>query len=111
MPVLTSENSNIEKIDFHKDRQIIHLENMMTVIIDFKNGPMIEPEPPHSHPHEQISFVADGELLVFLGSEKYQLKKGDIFAVPSDMPHCIQTLSENVRLVDTFTPIRKDFLK
>jgi hypothetical protein len=34
-----------------------------------------------------------------------------MFTAPSDVPHCIQTLSQHVRLIDTFSPIREDFLK
>jgi hypothetical protein len=33
-----------------------------------------------------------------------------VFLVPSGMPHSIQQLTEHVRLVDCFTPIREDFL-
>ncbi|MBT3245086.1 MAG: hypothetical protein HN352_18225, partial [Bacteroidetes bacterium] len=35
------------------ERKIIHTENLMTVLIDFSDGPWDKPEPPHSHPHEQ----------------------------------------------------------
>ena len=36
---------------------------------------------------------------------------GDVFLVPSGKPHSIQQLTEHVRLVDCFTPIREDFLQ
>jgi quercetin dioxygenase-like cupin family protein len=83
----------------------------MVVICDFSNGPMKNPDPPHSHPHEQITYVAKGELIFFMGEEKLVLKEGDILTIPSELPHCIQTVSKYVRLIDSFTPIRKDFLK
>ena len=40
-----------------------------------------------------------------------QLGPGDMFLVPPDKPHSIQLLTEHVRLVDCFNPIRKDFLE
>ncbi|MBN1180798.1 MAG: cupin domain-containing protein [Bacteroidales bacterium] len=92
------------------ERRLAHLNDLMTAIIDFSNGPMIQPDPPHSHPHEQISYVAEGELYVFIGEEKYHLKEGDVFAVPSGVPHTVQTLTGNVRLIDSFSPIREDFI-
>jgi len=92
-------------------RRIANLDNLMVVVCDFTNGPALEPDKPHSHHHEQISYVAEGELFLFLGNEKHRLTKGDIFTVPSDIPHCIQTISSFVRLVDSFSPVREDFLK
>jgi hypothetical protein len=35
----------------------------------------------------------------------------DMITVPPDAPHTIQLLAEKVRLVDTFNPIREDFLE
>jgi len=111
MPV-NKENVNIpEKVNEGFSRRIVHLDNLMVVVCDFTNGPMPEPDPPHSHPHEQITYVVQGELFLFLGEEKYHISQGDVFLVPSDLPHCIQTLRTNVRLLDCFSPIRKDFLK
>jgi quercetin dioxygenase-like cupin family protein len=99
-----------EKLSPDHERRIAYLENLMVVVCDFTNGPMKSPEPPHSHPHEQITYVAEGELLFFKGEQKFNLKKGDILTVQPDVPHCIQTLSSHVQLVDSFTPLRKDFL-
>jgi quercetin dioxygenase-like cupin family protein len=92
-------------------RRITHLDNVMVVVCDFTNGPATEPDPPHSHPHEQITYVVQGELFLFLGEEKHHLTEGDVFSVPPDLPHCIQTISSHVRLIDCFSPIREDFLK
>ena len=93
------------------ERSIAHLENLMVTICDFTDGPMNNPDPPHSHPHEQITYVAEGELLFFKGDKEHHLVKGDIITIPSGTPHCIKTLSGYVRLIDSFHPVRKDFLK
>ena len=92
-------------------RKIIHTDNLMTVLIDFSDGPWEKPEPPHSHPHEQTSYVAEGEIIFLCEGEADQhLKAGDMFAAPSGRPHTIQLLTEKARLVDSFTPVREDFL-
>jgi len=84
----------------------------MTVVLDVDNGPWTAPDPYHSHQHEQISYVAEGEILFLAeGEEPRRLGAGDLFAVPSGKPHSIQLLSKHARLVDTFNPIREDFLK
>jgi quercetin dioxygenase-like cupin family protein len=105
-----------EKNIFHEElspdyeRTISYLDNLMVTICTFKNGPAKSPQPPHSHPHEQITYVAEGELIFFKGPESCNLSKGDIITIPSGIPHCIQTLSKQVILIDSFSPVRKDFL-
>lgn len=94
-----------------RTRYLAHGENLMLVVIDFEDGPYAEPDPPHSHPHEQVTYVADGELLFFINGEPTQLSAGDLITVPPDAPHTIQLISKTARLVDSFTPLREDFLK
>jgi quercetin dioxygenase-like cupin family protein len=111
MPVFKRDLIPAEKVNPTFERRIVHLKNLMIVACDFTNGPASEPDPPHTHPHEQITYVAEGELYFFIGEEKYHLAKGDVYSVPPGLPHCIQTISKHVRLIDSFTPVREDFLK
>jgi quercetin dioxygenase-like cupin family protein len=111
MPVLQFDQVPYEIVRPGLQRKIVHTENLMTVLIDFSDGPWEEPEPPHSHPHEQTSYVAKGEIVFYCEGEPDQhLKEGDMFAVPSGKNHTIKLLTKNVRLVDSFNPIREDFL-
>ena len=100
-----------EKVSPGFERTIAYLENLMVVVCHFTNGPSADPDPPHYHPHEQITYVAEGELIFFRGDEEMVLSKGDIVTIPSGVPHCIKTLSNRVILIDSFSPVRKDFLK
>jgi len=99
-----------QSIGTGRERYLSHTESLMMVIIDFDDGPTCEPDPSHSHPHEQVSYVAEGKIIVFIGDEKQELGAGDMFTVPADIPHTIQLLTNHVRLVDCFTPLREDFL-
>ena len=99
------------KIGEGRSRYLGYTDNVMIAVIDVNDGPAAQPDPPHSHPHEQVSYVASGEILVIIGEEETRLSEGDLFTVPPNVPHTIQTLSEHVRLIDAFNPIRKDFLK
>ncbi len=111
MPVLKYDEAQGEQVAPGLVRRKVHTPNLMTVVIDFTNGPQDEPDPFHHHPHEQTSYVAAGEILFFLeGEEPQHLKAGDMFYVPSMKPHCIQLLTKEARLVDSFNPIREDFL-
>lgn len=92
-------------------RHIVHTSQLLTAVLDFENGPWEQPDPFHSHPHEQITYIVEGEILFLAeGQEPARLTAGDLFAVPSGVPHSIQLLSSRARLVDTFHPIREDFL-
>ncbi|PKU23728.1 cupin domain-containing protein [Telmatospirillum siberiense] len=93
------------------ERRIIHTKNLMSVVIDFGNGPWAEPDPLHSHPHEQTTYVASGDILFLCeGRQSVRMTAGDLYAIPPDVPHSIQLLSASARLVDSFNPIREDFL-
>ncbi|MCK4987128.1 MAG: cupin domain-containing protein [Desulfobacterales bacterium] len=109
----TVKQANVTSQIIAKDRTryLAHTDKLMMVVIDFNDGPTDEPDPPHSHPHEQVSYVASGEIILFLDDAQTHLTPGDIFTIPPHKPHTVQLLSKHVRLVDTFHPIREDFLK
>jgi len=93
-------------------RSVIYTQNLMTAIIDFTNGPWENADPFHSHVHEQVTYVAKGEIIFYCENQpEVHLKEGDVFAVPSGMKHTVKILTKEVRLVDSFTPIREDFFK
>jgi quercetin dioxygenase-like cupin family protein len=91
-------------------RRMLHTDSLMMTVIDFEDGPALTPDPHHTHPHEQVTFVAAGEVLFFIDGKSRHLEPGDMVAVPSGRPHSIQLLTPRVRLVDTFTPLRQDFI-
>ncbi|WP_423130468.1 cupin domain-containing protein [Gaoshiqia sp. Z1-71] len=112
MATLLFDQTPYEKVREGLERKIIHTNKLMTVLIDFSGGPWAEPEPMHSHPHEQTSYIAEGEVIFFCeGEESVRLKAGDLFAVASGKKHTIQLITEKARLVDSFNPLREDFLK
>jgi quercetin dioxygenase-like cupin family protein len=93
-----------------RKRFAVHTDSLMMVIFDFEDGPAEAPDPLHSHPHEQISYIVSGKVIYFLGSEQRSLEAGDMVTIPPNVPHAIQALTPKVRLADAFTPVREDFL-
>jgi quercetin dioxygenase-like cupin family protein len=92
-----------------RTRRILHTDHLMMVAFDFTDGPAALPDPPHQHPHEQITYVVEGEVIFFIGEESCRLVPGDMVAVPPDAPHRVQLLTPTARLIDAFTPLRQDF--
>lgn len=65
--------------------------------------------PEHTHPHEQIGYLASGRLRFVLGDEERILEQGDSWLVPSGVPHVVIALTDSVA-IDIFAPPREDFL-
>ena len=112
MAILKFDEIPAEKVREGLERKIIYTGDLMTVVLDFSDGPWDDREPPHSHPHVQTSYIASGEIIFYCEDEPDQhLKAGDMFAVPPHKKHTIKLLSPTARLVDSFNPLREDFLK
>jgi len=112
MSVLKFSESTPEIVREGLERRNIYTPNLMTVIVDFTDGPWVEAEPFHSHPHEQTSYVASGEIIFYCEGEPEQhLREGDMFAVASGKKHTVKILSATARLVDSFNPIRQEFIR
>lgn len=64
--------------------------------------------PPHSHPHEQIGYVASGKVRISVDGKSSDLGPGDCYFAPSGISHGALVLERAV-VVDTFTPPREDY--
>jgi quercetin dioxygenase-like cupin family protein len=110
MAFYKQEELKTEVIGRGRKRAFVYTDRLMMVIFDFEDGPADEPDPLHSHPHEQISYVVSGKVIYCLGDERKTLEAGDMVTIPPNLPHAIQTLTPKVRLADAFTPVREDFI-
>lgn len=110
MPAIHADQTPRQSIGPDRERYVAANEQLMMVVIDLNDGPGDAPDPPHEHPHEQISYVAAGELLFIIGEEEHHVREGDMVTIPPGVPHTIQLISASARLVDAFHPIREDFL-
>ena len=112
MPVLKAIDAHTDTVKPGLRRRLIHTRNLMIAVIDFQNGPWDLPDPTHNHIHEQVTYVAEGEIIFFCeGEEEQRLVAGDMFSVPSGKQHTIQLISATAKLIDSFTPIREEFLE
>ena len=63
----------------------------------------------HSHPHTQVSYVAQGSFDVTIDGVTTRLSAGGSYIVAPNLVHGVVAL-ENGLLIDTFTPRRDEFL-
>jgi len=63
----------------------------------------------HSHPHSQTTFIESGKFEVEIGGEKRIMGAGDSTYMAPGVEHGSVCLEAGV-LLDTFSPVREDFL-
>lgn len=64
--------------------------------------------PEHSHYHEQLVNVVEGQLELTVNGEKTILTPGKVLVLPPNVPHSARALTE-VYVIDVFHPAREDF--
>ena len=82
-------------------------DGAMLNLLDFEPGARIAE---HSHPHEQLGLVVDGELLLTIDGMEHRLRAGHGYQIPGGVAHAART--ENgmrCRVLDVFQPVREDY--
>ncbi len=65
----------------------------------------------HSHPHEQIVYIVEGNCDFYYDKEVFPMGPGDLVVVPPNVPHTVKVKGDKPVLnLDVFTPIREDYL-
>ncbi len=66
--------------------------------------------PDHAHPHEQIGFVLEGEIVMTIGDETRTVGPGSAYVVPGGVQHAGTGGPDGCLVVDIFAPVREDYL-
>ena len=64
--------------------------------------------PEHTHFHEQVSIIKEGEMELTVEGETFRLKPGQIMTIPSNAPHSGRAITD-CEIMDVFCPVREDF--
>ena len=87
-------------------RKIITGEKVMIAQVFLARGAVV---PEHSHESEQITYIVDGALKLWLEDKEVVLRKGEVLVIPSHVPHRAEAIEDTLD-VDVFSPIRHDWL-
>ena len=63
----------------------------------------------HQHPNEQIGVVLHGTLTFKIGDEMRELRVGETYEIPGNLPHEATAGPEGAVVIDVFSPIRADW--
>jgi len=88
-------------------RKFLGYDNqIMMVLVNFNQGAIGSP---HQHFHTQSTFVVSGKFEFEIDGEKQVVKAGDGVYIEPNLLHSCICLEEGA-LIDTFSPVREDFL-
>jgi quercetin dioxygenase-like cupin family protein len=63
----------------------------------------------HSHQEEQWGYLLEGECVRIQGNEEVNVKAGEFWYTPSNVPHGIRTGQSGARILDVFSPPRRPY--
>jgi quercetin dioxygenase-like cupin family protein len=105
LPVRAAEIEPVEMLPGIWRRTLSYGQRLMVVQVTLEEGVVV---PVHSHPHEQITYVIEGQLAMEVGGQTHVLGPGDSLLLPGDVEHGA-TVAERTRVIDTFSPPREDY--
>jgi quercetin dioxygenase-like cupin family protein len=108
MDALSWDRIPVEKVTDMIRRQLVTGTNEMMARVLLDKGAVV---PTHSHVSEQITYIQDGALSLWIGepAEEIVLRAGQFVVIPPDVPHRAEALEDTVD-IDIFSPIRHDWL-
>ena len=105
MPFITLDDlEQREPVPGFKGR-MVHTDNMTLAYWSIDAGALA---PNHSHPHEQVTSVIEGEFELTIGGETRLLATGMAAVIPANTPHSARAITDT-RLIDAFHPARDDY--
>jgi quercetin dioxygenase-like cupin family protein len=71
-------------------------------------GPDKEDSPTHSHPWEQMNYLAEGRLDFVVGDDRVTLERHDAITIPPGVEHTARAVSDDPAILLAFWPLRED---
>jgi quercetin dioxygenase-like cupin family protein len=82
-------------------------QQLMISHVDLQPGSVVAL---HSHPHEQMGILIEGEMTFTVGDETRELKAGEMWRIPGNVPHTVTAGPRGAVAIDIFHPVREDYL-
>lgn len=80
-------------------------ENLLLALVDLEAEAVL---PAHSHPHEQSTYVLEGELEFEVAGERRTVKPGNVIVIPGNVEHIVRVGARPAKVLDIFSPVRED---
>lgn len=96
----------VEELNPLLGRHFVVGQNIMLARVLLKKGCIV---PEHSHPNEQLTFIAEGALKFWIDGKEIVVSAGECLTIPPNMPHKAEALEDTVDF-DVFHPPRADWM-
>ncbi len=83
-----------------------HLSGVMMSLVEMEPRAVVAE---HSHPHEQMGLMLEGEAEFIVGGERRRIGPGQMWRIPGGVLHQVIAGDRPVRALDVFHPIREDY--
>ncbi len=81
-------------------------DEMMLSLVEMEPRAVVEE---HSHPHEQMGLMLEGEADFTIGGQQMRVTAGQMWRIPGGVPHKVVAGPRAVRALDVFHPPREDY--
>jgi len=105
MPFYRHEDLELKHLIPGFEVQFVHGDSMTLAYWNIDAGAKL---PEHSHQHEQICNVIEGEFELVIDGKATTLRAGDVGVIPSHAVHS-GTAVTDCRVIDAFSPVREDY--
>lgn len=85
--------------------RFVHSDTMTIAYWQIEAGSSL---PEHSHPHEQILNLMEGEFELTVDGVPHHLTPGNVFVLPGGVSHGGKALTD-CQIIDVFHPVREDY--
>ena len=83
-----------------------HGAHVMISLVEMAPGAVVQP---HSHPHEQLGIMLQGEATFTIGQEEFQVRPGQMWRIPGGVEHKVVAGPQGAKALDVFYPIRQEY--
>jgi quercetin dioxygenase-like cupin family protein len=80
-------------------------EKMTMSLVEMQPHAVIEE---HSHPHEQVGYMVEGEAEFIIEGQSYTVRAGQMWRLPGGVAHKVIAGDRPMRALDVFYPVRED---
>jgi quercetin dioxygenase-like cupin family protein len=104
----------LEQLNPELSRRIVTGKEVMVAQVYLKAGCVV---PKHHHVNEQVTYILDGALRLWVGdkvdsqddADGIVVRRGELLVIPSSVPHRAIAIEDTLDL-DVFAPPREDWL-
>lgn len=86
--------------------RIVHGERITLGVVELDPNSHV---PEHQHENEQLGMCLAGSMSFRVGDEERELRAGQTWTIPGNVPHEVQVGPEGAVVIDVFVPPRADW--